>query len=277
MQESIWLASRFQPFLRYFQTAGLVLILCSSQGVFAGRATGTYHDSGNEFAIGYALADRAEDGTVRILLASQEPELAGRDRHLDRLEALAETAKGGYLMLEPTADGDRFNITISVEGSPFGGGGQYESKIEFSETGASGKIDTEVLSEGRLTVSFETEYLPARQKTGDLPTDGGAPGALLLEQMRASASGDREAILRTLEPEQREQFQQMSAKEQADAISFLVDLTPRNVQITGGVLYDGYAIVEFSGDADGAQASGRALVVQNGDQWQILEVSTKLQ
>lgn len=248
-----------------------------SLSLLAGSASGTYQEAGQEFLLGYALADRAADGTVRILLTKEQPELPNRDHHLDRLEALADAAEGGYLMLQPTPAGDGFNITLALEGMDFGSGGQYESEIEFSDRGATGKIHSEVLRDGKLSVSFNAEYLPPRQKQVDLPADGGEPGTILLQQIEAVASGDREAILQTLSAAQKEMFEELTAEEQEEGLSMMVDLVPRNVRITGGALYDGYAIVGFTGEMEGAQATGQGLLVQEGDSWQIMEVSTKFE
>ncbi len=255
----------------------IVLTLASSSGVRAGQASGSYRESRGEFRIGYAIAERDPgSGAVRILLLGEAPQTPGRDRHLDRLEAIGEEAKGGYLILEPVPKGDYFNITVRIENLGYGGGGQYPSEIEIGEEGASGKIEGDVFN-GEMNVSFDAEYLPARKKLADLPSGGGEPGAALVEQLKAVASGERAAILRSLPPEHLEEFESMSADEQEETLAMLADFAPTNVEVRGGVLYDGYAIVEFDADESGSPAKGRALLVRDGEQWRIQEVSTTLE
>lgn len=254
---------------------GISILFFTSSLTLGGEADGTYKASEGEFTIGYALADRDADGNVRILLAGEQPDVPDRDHHLDRLEAVGEAA-GGHLIVEPTAEGDGFNVTVRIPDLGYGGGGQYPSRIEIGSGGVKGAIDTEVMSDARLEVSFEAEYLPERNHQEDLPADGGKPGAVLLEQLNAVASGDLEAILKTLSPEQRAQFEALSEEERQEALEFTVELAPRNVKITGGALYDGYAIVEFEGETEGSPISGRALLSREGDKWLIREVSSEL-
>lgn len=251
----------------------VVVAVCFS-GLRAGQASGSYKEAEGEFTIGYAVAERdAESGAVRILLAAEEPQLENRDRHLDRLDAICEAAAGGCLIVEPTPEGDGFNVTLQLEGLGYGGGGQYASEIEMGADKASGKIDSEVMS-GQLSVTFEADFLPARKVTGKLPADGGEPGAALMAQMDAIASGDRDAILRTLTQDQREMFDQLSAEEQEQALADSADFAPKKVKVTGGVLYDGYAIVEYRAEVFEEPAKGKALLYLDGDQWRVSEVSS---
>lgn len=253
---------------------GIVVVVVCSTSVLAGQASGSYQESDGQFEIGYAVAERGGENGVRILLAREAPpETADRDHHLDRIEAICDGASGGCLIIEPTPDGDAFNVTLRLEALGYGGGGQYSSQIEIGGEKATGKIDSEVMS-GHLKVTFEAEFLPPRKITGDLPSDGGEPGAALMAQMEAIASGDREAILRTLTEEQRQQFAELSAEEQEQALADSADFAPKNVEITGGVLYDGYAIVEYRAEVFGEAAKGRALVSLDGDQWRVREVSS---
>ncbi|HSR67274.1 MAG TPA: hypothetical protein VLU25_04980 [Acidobacteriota bacterium] len=252
---------------------GIVVVALCLSGLRAGQASGSYKEAEGEFTIGYAVAERdAASGAVRILLAAEAPQLQDRDQHLDRLDALCEAAPGGCLIVEPTPEGDHFNVTLQLEELSYGGGGQYDSQIEISAHKASGKIDSEVLS-GQLNVTFEADFLPPRKASGDLPADGGEPGAALMAQMEAIASGDRDAILRTLTEEQRDMFAQLTTEEQEQALADSAEFAPQNVKITGGVLYDGYAIVEYQAEMFGEAVTGRALLSREGDQWRVREVS----
>ena len=253
----------------------IVAVLVCSSGLLAGQASGSYQESGGQFTIGYAVAERdAKSGAVRILLAREAPpEAPDRDHHLDRLEAIGEVTSGGCIILEPTPSGDHFNVTIKVDALGYGGGGQYPSQIEIGADRTTGKIESQVLN-GQLKVTFEAGFLSPRKVTADLPADGGEPGAALLAQLQAIASGDRDAILRTLTAEQREQFDQLSAEDQKEALASSTEFAPKNVRITGGVLYDGYAIVEYEAEEFGERAKGRALVSLDRDQWRVREVST---
>lgn len=252
----------------------IVAVLFFAPVVRAGKASGSYQESGGRFAIGYAIAERdAATGEVRVLLTRETPpNTPDRDHHLKRLEAMGEAADGGYMILEPTSSGDGFNISMHIDEIGGGGGGQYPSQIQIGAKQVGGKIETEVLS-GQLSLTFEAEYLEDRQVRGDLPADGGEPGAALLAQMKAVASGDRDLILATLSQEQRDQFNQLSAEEQEEAVSSTVEFAPKNVRITGGVLYDGYAIVTLDAEQFGESVTGTALVSQDGDRWLVREVS----
>lgn len=252
-----------------------VLVLSSS--LRAGQADGSYQKTDGKFPVACAIAERdADSGAVRILLAREAPpETANRDRHLNRLDAIGEVTKGGCIILEPTPAGDSFNVTLRLEALGYGGGGQYPSQIAIGDDKVTGKVETEVMN-GTLNVTFEADYLPPRKAAGNLPSDGGEPGAALLAQVRAIASGDRDAILSTLTAEQREQFSRLSAEEQKEALASAADFAPKNVKITGGVLYDGYAIVEYESEEFGETAKGRALVSLDGDQWRVREVSTSI-
>lgn len=250
----------------------LATVACTPMAL-AGEAGGSYQESGAKFNIGYAIAERAPDGTVRILLTRQEPAKSEDwEHHLKRLDALGEAAEGGYLILEPTPDGDGFNITISVEEIGGGGGGQYASEIQVGSERVGGTIDTEVLS-GQLKVKFDAEYLPERKVVGDLPADGGEAGAAVEAQMKAVASGDRDQILATLTQKQRDMFAKMSPEEQKQALADTAEFAPKNVRATGGVLYDGYAIVKFDAEDLGEKIVGTALVSKEGGHWRVGEVS----
>ncbi len=249
-------------------------LLAFSSNLNAGQASGAYQEPGGKFTIGYAVADRDPQGAVRILLMGQAPpDSPDRDHHLDRLAALGEAAEGGYIELEPTSDGENFNITVRSDALGFAGGGQYPSRIDLGTEKAAGKIEGDVLN-GQLNVTFEADFLPPRKVVADLPDDGGEPGKALLTQLQAVASGDRAAILRTLTAEQRAQFDELSPEEQDEAVAGASEFAPKNVRITGGVLYDGYAIVHYEAEVFGEPATGRALLSPDGDQWRVREVSS---
>lgn len=240
-----------------------VLLAAETQGIFRG--------DGNEFKIGYALADHdQESGEVRVLLLQAKPEVENLNHHIDRLGAIAKAAPGGFLMVKSAEDG-YLNVQCGVKEFGFGLDFEFPGEISSLPERVAGKINGE--SDGwRLEVTLDAEFLPARQPQGDLATDGGTPGAALIEHMKKVASGDREAIMIELPPQLRKFFASLSAEEQEEVLSSAASRSRQNVTITGGKLYDGYALVTFTAEKLELPVQGKALLSREGDGWRIRDI-----
>jgi hypothetical protein len=251
----------------------LVVLSWTATTAFAESAKGTFRTQGEAIEVGFSIAETDEStGELRVLLAEGPISLEGIDVSLDRLEKAAERANDRYVILTWMPDMQCVNASYRIVnaqgGGVAGGGGCYEATFEVADDLVSGTA-----GQDEWDLSFEAGHLPARQKVRDLPADGEAPGVVLAAQLEAVASGDVGTVLSTLSPEQREAFDAMSEEEREEAIEMMVELAPELVEMHGGALYDGYAILEFEATQFEETGSGRALLESSGDSWVVTLVS----
>lgn len=251
----------------------LVVLSWTATAALAESAKGTFRTQGEAIEVGFSIAEPDEStGELRVLLAESPISLEGVDVSLDRLEKAAERANDRYVILTWMPDmkcvNAKYRIVNAEGGGVAGGGGCYEAAFEVAGDHVSGTA-----GQDEWELSFEAGHLPARQKVRDLPADGGAPGAVLTAQLQALASGDVGTVVSRLTPERREELEAMSEEERDEVIETMVEFAPKLVEMHGGVLYDGYAILEFEATQFDETGSGRALLESSGDAWVVSLVS----
>jgi hypothetical protein len=259
------------------QLSGLFIVLVAAT-VLAGAGVaddaeveGTFTMNGTtvELTHGYVAED---DGDFVIYLTDRQVEY----RKLDKLWTRRDV---NYVQLSFGPDGSNFgqDLRHEVKGSVISGGGTQE--VEFDAFGPEAFVGRAYLPEPveffDQTYQYEVSFklrLPSLEDLGGsvLPAGGGEPGAAYLVWNAACLEGDPEVLKQLLPPEEAAELDGEYAEE---ALEFILMMTPSEVTVVGGVLFEDEAELEIEGLMDGARGHGKVTMVQHGELW--VETATK--
>ncbi len=119
----------------------------------------------------------------------------------------------------------------------------------------------------------------AEQPAGDpLPQDGGEPGVVFLEAMKAQREGDFDAMLRVTSKAQREQMQADRHKPEFPAmLEMMKNMAAQSVEIGGGRVSGETATIDFTGHhANGGTSKGTATMLREDGRWVVQNISETL-
>jgi len=212
---------------------------------------------------------------LRVLLATAPIATDGVDEALDREGALRSSIDGDFAIVTLNADGSLSSFYLYVdEGSQnYGfqsGVAETESIGESQVVGRAYTEREESLGDSTISydLSFTADILPERPPGEDLGADGGAPGAAYTAYLAGIRDGDVEAIVAHAEAYTAERLRETDEEWLEDAISNLQEMAPEEMKVTGGELFDGWAILEVKGlDWSGDRVKGSVKMILDGDSW----------
>ncbi len=119
----------------------------------------------------------------------------------------------------------------------------------------------------------------AEQAAGDpLPPDGGEPGSVFLQAMKAQREGDFDAMLNVSSKAQREQMQADHHKPEFPAmLEMMKSMAAQSVEIGGGRVNGETATIDFTGHyANGSTSKGTATLLREDGRWVVQNISETL-
>ncbi len=212
---------------------------------------------------------------LRVLLAMAPIYSNGIDEALDREGALRSSIDGDFAIVTLNTDGSLSNFYLYIDegaqnyGLP-SGVAETESIGESQVVGRAFTEGEESLGDTTISydLSFTAEILPERPPGEDLGTEGGAPGAAYTAFLAGIHDGDVETIVAHAEAYTAQRLRETEEEWLEDEISSLQEMAPREMKVTGGELFDGWAILEVQGsDWSGDKVEGLVKMVFDRDSW----------
>lgn len=222
-----------------------------------------------------------EKGTrvLRIMLCDAEISTRGIVEALDVQGAIRRQIAGDYVVVTLNADRSFHDIYVLVaDGAKNYGFNGGSAEIEALEAA---RVVGRAFTEGeqsigdtpiRFDLRFDAEVLPEREPGAALPADGGAPGAAYVAYVRAQREGDLATLLRHMPGEEAETLRDQDAEWRDYRLESMREMAPREMGVTGGELFEGYAFLSVAGtDWSGDKVEGRVKMVRDGDNWRLAE------
>lgn len=233
-----------------------------------------------------AVAVWTTDGDERHLQVVMAPgaiDADGTERSLDRASAIRQSIDGDSITLTMTSDGSLHMVYAFIEeGSRnfgFGSGGVAE--VTIGDGRVAGRVftegeesigDTPIAFDLRLDVPIQPERAPGEP----LPGGGGDAGAAYLALTAAKRSGDHAVLARHL-PASDLGLAEPDGSFPDWLLDSMREMSPQEVTVSGGELFDGWAILNVEGkDWAGNAVAGRVLMERDGDTWRFLQEDLRM-
>jgi hypothetical protein len=266
---------------------GLILLLAAvvlaSVAATAGATvSGTFKVAGNTITPTHVVAlrttstafwDRGER-IVTLVFSTTEISTEGIDQALDREGVIRDQIKGDYVIISLHQD-DELMVNAFIEDGAMNygfGGGTSDIKKATAD-----QIAGRVFTKGEESIgdtpiafdlTFDTAILPDRPSGTALEKGGGEPGAAYLAYVAALRAGDFDAILKHCPAGRAAYLARIDEDYRSYEIDSMKDDAPKEMQVTGGELYDGFAFLTVAGkDADDDAVDGQVKMVKDGGQW----------
>jgi len=231
-------------------------------------------------AIAAGMQARGEDSTTSVLWEKVEGAFAKLRLHEDGNTEL-------YVYVPP---GYNFNYGGSSAELTANTPERVEGSFRLDDTDMDGTPRTVQLSfaadvapmgsapaGGAAAVADDEQASPvAEQAAGEpLPQDGGEPGVVFLEAMKAQREGDFDAMLSVSGEAQRKRMLADRGKPEFPAmLEMMKNMAAESVEIGGGRVEGGTAIIEFTGHyAGGNTSKGTATLLREDGRWVVQQVS----
>lgn len=231
-------------------------------------------------AIAAGMQARGEDSTTSVLWEKVEGAFAKLRLHEDGNTEL-------YVYVPP---GYNFNYGGSSAELTANTPGRVEGSFRLDDTDMDGKPRTVQLTFAADVAPLGTapagapeaqadggqESPVAEQAAGEpLPQDGGEPGIVFLEAMKAQREGDFDAMVRVSSQAQRERMLADRDKPEFPAmLEMMKNMAAESVEIGGGRVAGETATIDFTGHyADGGSSKGTATLLREDGRWVVQQVS----
>lgn len=212
---------------------------------------------------------------LRVYLTPEPLEAPSFERVLDPGGALRGRIPGDFVIVTLDEEGALASVYAYIDDGAQNYGynrGELED-LARSESAVRGRVHLpapESLGDSTIQfdLGFEAPILPGRAPGRALPAGGGEPGAAYLAYVAALRGGDLEALLRHAEPALAESLRQGDEVRVGYRLESLAENAPQEMAVTGGELFDGWAILEVAGaDWSGDGVEGAVLMVREGGHW----------
>jgi hypothetical protein len=233
-------------------------------------------------AIAAGMQARGQDSTTSVLWEKVEGAFAKLRLHEDSTAELYVYVPPGYnFNYGGTSAELRVNTPDRVEGA-----------FKLDDTDMDGKPRTIELAfaadvtpmgaapaGGQTSAAGAAEEAPAAEAAGEpLPKDGGEPGVVFLQAMKAQREGDFDAMLNVTSKEQKERMIADRDKPEFPAmLEMMKTMAAQSVEIGGGRVNGETATIDFTGHyADGGTSEGTATLLREDGRWVVQQVSETL-
>jgi hypothetical protein len=214
---------------------------------------------------------------LRVLMAAAPIDRGGIDEALDREGALRAAIEGDFAVVTLDAAGKLSNFYVYIaDGSQNYGLSNGVAAVQtISGTQVVGRAFTEgAESLGDTTISydlsFSAEILPERPAGKTLGAGGGAPGAAYTAYLAAIRDGDIAALIAHGEAYTAERLRDTEEEWLAEEIAMLREMAPQQMTVTGGEIFDDWAILTVKGlDESGSAVEGAVKMALDGDSWRL--------
>jgi hypothetical protein len=209
---------------------------------------------------------------------------AGRtERTLDPASAIRQSIDGDSITLTLASDGSLHMVYAYIEeGSRnFGFGSGGVAQVTISDGRVAGRVFTEgEESIGDTPIAFDLRLdlpiLPERAPGEPLPAGGDDVGAAYVALTAAKRSGDAAVLARHL-PASDLGLAEPDGSFPDWLLDSMREMAPQDMTVTGGELFDGWAILEVKGkDWSGDAVEGRVLMERDGDNWRFLQEDLRM-
>jgi hypothetical protein len=233
-------------------------------------------------AIAAGMQARGEDSTTSVLWEKVEGAFAKLRLHEDSTAEL-------YVYVPP---GYNFNYGGTSAELEVNRPDRIEGTFKLDDTDMDGKPRTIELAfaadvtpmgaapgGGQTSTAGAAEEAPAAEAAGEpLPKDGGEPGVVFLQAMKAQREGDFDAMLNVTSKEQKERMIADRGKPEFPAmLEMMKAMAAQSVEIGGGHVNGETATIDFTGHyADGGTSRGTATLLREDGRWVVQQVSETL-
>ena len=129
----------------------------------------------------------------------------------------------------------------------------------------------------RFDLRFSVEILPERAPGKSLGSGGGAPGAAYLAYVTGLREGDAVALIAHDELSAASYLESLEGEELAWQLESFAETAPKAMKVTGGELFEGYAILEVEGrDWSGDRVEGKVKMSEEAGAWRFAEERLKV-
>jgi hypothetical protein len=224
-----------------------------------------------------------DERLLQVVMAGSAIDIAGTERSLDPASTIRSSIDGDSITLTLASDGSLHMVYAYIEDGSrnfgFGSGGVAEVTINdgriagrvFTE-GEASIGDTPIAFDLRLDVPIQPERAPGQP----LPAGGGDAGAAYLALTAAKRSGDAAVLARHL-PASDAGLAEPDGSFPDWLLDSMREMAPQEMTVTGGELFDGWAILDVEGkDWAGDAVAGRVLMERDGDTWRFLQEDLRM-